>query len=722
MTSSRRWLLVPFVAVCAFLLGGPVFSQEPDPKTKGGGKAKSTAKADDAVLADLKKSLAEARKELAVVKQSSANAAKTTEETKRAAAAALTKAEAATEGIDTLRKDLDAKKGPTEEEQKAADELKQTAEGGVAAAGEAKSKGDTAWMLTSSAFVMLMLPGLALFYGGMVRRKNILATMMHSMGALSVVGLYWVAVGYALAFGPSVARINLLGVEDGGLLGWSWDLFFLKGINTDQPLPGTTIPVYVHMMFQGMFAIITPALISGAVAERVRFWPFCLFMVLWITFVYCPLAHMVWAFDWFDPTVAADKQGLAAIGLLGKLGALDFAGGTVVHIAAGVAGLAACLILRKRDGYPKSVIHPNSMVLTLLGAGLLWFGWFGFNGGSAGASNAVAGSAFAATQAAAAAAGLGWMVVEWLHKGKPTALGLASGIVAGLVAVTPASGYVYVWGAVAIGLAAAVLCYLAVYAKGLLGYDDSLDAFGIHGVGGFVGAVLTGLFCYSAVNAAGNDGFFAVRGYLPVRVAELETKLIPEARAAGASAADQLTKYEEELTKLKDRIDKGPLTQFWVQTKAAVFATVFAVALSALLVVLTQALTLGNFTTDKQSEVDGLDRTEHGEVGFDMGYATETVAFTPTEPKAATFPKGNGRFEVAVEGVNSDELLKNWTALCQPSETPPDPDFLAVYPHVTTVSGNTFRLRGGDPAALTNRMESLFKKLIPGKPVKAVRV
>jgi ammonia channel protein AmtB len=347
-----------------------------------------------------------------------------------------------------------------------------------------------------------------------------------------------------------------------------------------------------------------------------------------------------------------------------------------VHIAAGMAGLAACLILRKREGYPKAAIHPNSMVLTLLGAGLLWFGWFGFNGGSATASNALAGSAFAATQAAAAAAGLAWMIVEWAHKGKPTALGLASGIVAGLVAVTPASGFVYVWGGVVIGLAAAVICYLAVYVKGELGYDDSLDAFGIHGVGGFVGAVLTGVFCYAAVQSASQDGVFA----------------------------------------------NGSWKQFLIQFKAASFATVFALAVSALLVVVTQALTLGNFTTDKQSEVDGLDRTEHGEVGFDLGYATETVTFTESEPKPATYPKGNGRFEVAVEGVQTDELLKNWTALCQPSEAPPDPDFLAVYPHVTTVSGNTFRLRGGDPAALTARMEKLFKKLIPGKPVKAVRV
>lgn len=672
MKSSRRWLLVPFVAACAIWLGGPALSQDSETKTKGGQEKPST-KASDAAIVELKKSLSETQKELETSRKELVTFKK---EAEKAAAAALAKAEEASQGVGALRQDLDAKKGPTAEEQKAAEEAKKTAE----AATEAKSKGDTAWMLTSSAFVMIMLPGLALFYGGMVRRKNVLATMMHSMGALAVVGLYWIAVGYALAFGPSIPAltINLWGVENGGLVGWDPKLLFMQGIDSTMTLPGGTIPVYVHMMFQGMFAIITPALISGAIAERVRFWPFCLFMLLWVTFVYCPLAHMVWAFDWFytTPLDAAKGAGGSAVGLLGKLGALDFAGGTVVHIAAGMAGLAACLILRKRDGYPKAAIHPNSMVLTLLGAGLLWFGWFGFNGGSATASSPLAGSAFAATQAAAAAAGLMWMIIEWAHKGKPTALGLASGIVAGLVAVTPASGFVYVWGGVAIGVAAAVFCYLAVYVKGELGYDDSLDAFGVHGVGGFVGAVLTGVFCYAAVQSASADGVFA----------------------------------------------GGSWKQFLIQLKAASFATVFALVLSAVLVVATQALTLGNFTTDKQSETDGLDRTEHGEVGFDLGYATETVTLTASEPKPATFPKGNGRFEVAVEGVQSDELLKNWTALCQPSEAPPDPDFLAIYPHVTTVSGNTFRLRGGDPAALTARMEKLFKKLIPGKPVKAVRV
>ena len=597
----------------------------------------------------------------------------------------------------------------------------------------AQSSGDTAWMLASSAFVMFMLPGLALFYGGMVRRKNVLATMMQSMACLAVVGLYWVAVGYGLAFGPSAAKVSCLGIEDGGILGWSWDLFFLKGIDTATKLPNATIPVYVHVMFQGMFAIITPALISGAVAERIRFLPFCLFCILWVTFVYCPLAHMVWAFDWFyDVPLDGKQAGATAIGLLGKMGALDFAGGTVVHIAAGMAGLAACLVLRRRDGYPKTVSHPNSMVLTLLGAGFLWFGWFGFNGGSAGAAGPLAGSAFAATQAAAAAAGVGWMLIEWVHKGKPTALGLASGIVAGLVAVTPASGYVFAWGGAAIGLAAAAVCYLAVSLKGLLRYDDSLDAFGVHGVGGFVGAVLTGLFCSTLVNPAGGDGPFTV-GWQKDRIAALESKLVPDAKKAaeGKEAADSAAKkaagLEDELKKLRTADEKratdqkSSFTQLWIQTKAAGFSVVFAFAVSAALAFLTHLLTLGRFTTDKKAETDGLDRTEHGEVGFDFGYATESITLASAEPRAASYPKGNGRYQLAIEGAKSDDLMHAWTALCQPTEGPVNPDFKVVYPHVTTVSGNTFRFRGGDANLVAGRLESLFKKLLPGKPVKVTR-
>ncbi len=617
-----------------------------------------------------------------------------------------------------------AKKAATESEAKLTkliDETKALADAG-------QKKGDTAWMLTASALVMLMVPGLALFYGGMVRRKNVLATMMQSMAALAVVGLYWIAVGYGLAFGPSVLKLSLLGVEDGGLIGWSGKLFFLRGVEPGDVLAGYTIPVYVHVMFQGMFAIITPALISGAVAERIRFWPFCIFMVLWITLVYCPLAHMVWAFDFFDETVALDKRGAGAIGLLGKLGALDFAGGTVVHIAAGMAGLACCLVLRRRDGYPKSVIHPNGMALTLLGAGLLWCGWFGFNGGSGLNSTGLAGSAFAATQAAAAAAGLGWMLIEWLHKGKPTGLGLASGIVAGLVAVTPASGFVYVWGGAAIGLAAAAVCYLAVWLKGKLGYDDTLDAFGIHGVGGFVGAVLTGLFCYNAVNpavvgGAKNDGYFAVKGgAMTARMTELRAKIIIASVEKGEDGKADVEKYEKELGERETAVANGPLAQTVIQLKASVFSAVFAFVVSLVLCAVVQAITLGNFRTSQKDEVQGLDRTEHGEVGFDFGFATETVSAAPFVPKAASAPKAGGRYDLSVEGPAAADLIQHWSALCQPADAPPDADFLAVYPHVTTVSGGKFRFRGGDPTTTAARLEALFKKRLPGQPVRVVKL
>ncbi|MFM7110171.1 MAG: ammonium transporter, partial [Planctomycetota bacterium] len=267
--------------------------------------------------------------------------------------------------VEALKKDLE----------KASADAAKTAGDIDGKAGNALKAGDTAWMLVSSAFVMLMVPGLALFYGGMVRKKNVLATMMQSMVALSVVGIYWVAIGYSLAFGPSVG--------DYGIIGWSPKLVFLNGIKTDDYLPAYNVTVYAHVMFQGMFAIITPALISGALAERIRFGPYLLFILLWVTFVYCPLAHMVWAFDWFYDTPVDLTKGLggSAVGMLGKMGALDFAGGTVVHIAAGAAALASILVLRKRIGYPEQPIHPNSLVLTLTGAGILWFGWFGFNGG-----------------------------------------------------------------------------------------------------------------------------------------------------------------------------------------------------------------------------------------------------------------------------------------------------------------------------------------------------
>lgn len=551
------------------------------------------------------------------------------------------------------------------------EDLKKEIESLKTSASSAQSAGDSAWMLMSSALVMLMMPGLALFYGGIVRRKNVLATMMHSMIALAVVGVYWIAIGYSLAFGDS----------QGGWIGWSDKLLFLKGIQPTDVLPGTNIPVYLHCMFQGMFAIITPALISGAIAERIRFGPYCLFLLLWVTLVYCPLAHWVWAMNWWGPVsvtevvdgvsqVVTKDPGTVMVGWLGKMGALDFAGGTVVHIAAGFSGLAAIIVLRRRLGYPEQMMHPNSMVLTLTGAGLLWFGWFGFNGGSALFSSTLAVSAFAATQAAAAAAGLSWVLAEWLHKGKPTALGLASGIVAGLVAVTPASGFVYIWGGLAIGLISGVVCYAAVCLKPLLKYDDSLDAFGVHGIGGFLGAVLTGVFCFKAINSVGADGMLA-----------------PE----------------------------GSTTQVMVQIYASVASAIFAFVLSLVLVKVID-LALG-FTTDERSETEGLDLTEHAEVGFHFG-PEAALAPTGSEPRAATMPpNGDKRFAVVLDGVPASQLMNVWSELCQFGQTP-SPDFKEVYPYMTTVTGNRFLFRGGDADKIRRAMESLFRDQL-GKPVEA---
>lgn len=367
------------------------------------------------------------------------------------------------------------------------------------AAPAAFDAGSTAWMLTSSALVLLMVPGLALFYGGMVRRKNVLTTMMMSFVAMAVIGVQWVLIGYALAFGKT----------QGGFIGWDSTLVALNGIDMAKPYSDKGIPELVFVMFQGKFAIITPALISGAVAERMRFRTYLVFTVIWATLVYCPLAHWVWAAD----------------GWLFTRGVLDFAGGTVVHIAAGVSALVLALMLGPRRDFKRgAVILPNNLVLTLTGAGLLWFGWFGFNAGSAVAvehpAGATAGLAFTTTQSAAAAAGLAWMLMERWHHGKVTSLGLASGFVAGLVVVTPAAGHVRPFWALVMGAMASVVCYWAVQLKNRLGYDDSLDAFGVHGVGGILGALLTGVFCFTPVKGV-LDGEFAQLGkqFLGVGVA-----------------------------------------------------------------------------------------------------------------------------------------------------------------------------------------------------------
>jgi Amt family ammonium transporter len=342
--------------------------------------------------------------------------------------------------------------------------------GANAADGTKIDSGATAWMLTSTALVLLMIPGLAMFYGGLVRTKNVLGTIMHSFVAMGIISVLWVILGYSMCFGKNVL---------GGWFGWNNNYFFLKGI--DENILDAGIPEYVFTMFQGKFAIITPALIAGAFAERVSFKAYCFFIAIWSILVYNPLCHWVWASDGF-------------LFHIGAKGAIDFAGGTVVHISAGVSGLVAVLYLGARRGYPYQVIRPNNLVITMLGAGLLWVGWFGFNAGSSISSGLSTAQALTATQVAAASGALTWIIIEGFHQGKATALGFASGILAGLVAVTPAAGVVQPYGAMILGLIASIICYLAIQLKNKLGYDDSLDAFGIHGIGGITGAILLSFF------------------------------------------------------------------------------------------------------------------------------------------------------------------------------------------------------------------------------------
>jgi len=407
--------------------------------------------------------------------------------------------------------------------------------------------GATAWMLTSTALVLLMIPGLAMFYGGLVRSKNVLGTIMHSYVAMGIISVLWVVVGYSMSFGTNVL---------GGWFGWNPDYFFLKGIDTNVMDAG--VPEYVFSMFQGKFAIITPALIAGAFAERVSFKAYCFFIALWSLLVYNPLCHWVWASDGF-------------LFNLGAKGAIDFAGGTVVHISAGVSGLVAALFLGARRGYPYQVIRPNNLVITMLGAGLLWVGWFGFNAGSSIGSGLSTAQALTATQVAAASGALAWVLIESFHQGKATALGFASGILAGLVAVTPAAGVVQPYGAMILGIIASMVCYMAIQVKNKLGYDDSLDAFGIHGVGGIIGALLL---------------VFFIR---PSWMLE-----------ASAAAGGKWTVW----------------SQLGVQSLAVLIAIVYAaVTTFVLLFVINKFIKI---KSTEEDEMAGLDRAYHGERGYGM--------------------------------------------------------------------------------------------------------
>lgn len=401
---------------------------------------------------------------------------------------------------------------------------------------------DNAWVLASSALVLLMTPGLAMFYGGMTRSKNVLSTMMHSFFLMGMASIIWLFYGFSLAFGPDVG---------GGIIG-SLKHFALDGV-TAEVWPDQTIPGLTFMIFQCMFAVITPALISGAFAERMKFSAFVVFMLLWCTFVYAPVAHWVWGPD----------------GWLLKMGALDFAGGTVVHINAGVAGLACALVLGKRKGYGTAPMIPHNLTLTLLGAGLLWFGWFGFNAGSALKADGGAAMAFVVTHMATSAAAMSWVFAEWIIKGKPTTLGVASGAVAGLVAITPASGYVGPVSSVIIGAVAGVVCYLAVLAKGPLGYDDSLDVVGVHAVGGIWGAIATGLFASKAINASAADGLFF-----------------------------------------------GNPGQVWIQIVAVVATIAYSLVVSFIILYVIKAI-MGVRVTE-EDEVSGVDLSAHGEAGYTL--------------------------------------------------------------------------------------------------------
>jgi len=342
--------------------------------------------------------------------------------------------------------------------------------------------GDTAFILLSAALVMLMTPGLAMFYGGMVRRKNVLGTIMHSFVAIALVSVQWVLIGYSLSFGPDISGII-------GNLSW----IGLRGVGIEpNPDYAATIPHIAFMIYQAMFAVITPALIAGAFAERMKFSAFLVFTLLWTTIVYDPVAHWVWGTG----------------GWLKGIGVLDFAGGIVVHITSGISALAAALLIGRRKGYLRDSMQPHNLPMTVLGAGLLWFGWFGFNAGSALSSGGLSAMAFVVTHIAAVSATLIWVIIEWLHRGKPTMFGAATGSIAGLATITPASGFVGPMPALAIGLLAGAVCYTSLNMKGKLGYDDSLDAFGVHGVGGILGTLGAGLFAEKMLNPSGADGLF----------------------------------------------------------------------------------------------------------------------------------------------------------------------------------------------------------------------
>lgn len=516
--------------------------------------------------------------------------------------------------------------------------LAQSAE--PAAAEPAFNSGDTAWLLTSTALVLMMtIPGLALFYGGLVRSKNVLSTLMHSFFCAGLIGVIWVLYGYSLAFGPD--RL-------GGLVG---GLEFV-GLRNVLGQTSGTIPLILFVMFQGTFAIITPALISGAFAERMRFSAFALLMLLWSTFIYAPLAHWVWGGGWIQ-----------------KLGALDFAGGTVVHISSGIAALVTALYCGRRFGHGREPMQPHNLPFTVLGASLLWVGWFGFNAGSALGSNELASLAFLNTNTAAAAAALGWMFAEWIRSGKPTILGAASGAVAGLVVITPAAGFVMPLSAVLMGAVGGVLCYTAVSLKPRIGYDDALDVVGVHMVGGTIGALLTGILATRAANPA-----LELEGGLPL---------------FGRQAIAVLATYAFS--------GLGTLTILFVISAVT------------------------RVRAYREEETLGLDLSQHSERAYAFGGGEPVTALTGEPRPALTPPRSGEQFTVALEGISPGAISRHWRDLCQFNGTPPTPEFKQVYANLSTVRDHLFRFRGGNREEIRVGLELLFKEAAPGAKARLLK-
>lgn len=509
--------------------------------------------------------------------------------------------------------------------------------------------GDTAWVLTSTALVLMMtVPGLALFYGGLVRTKNILSTLMHSLFCAVLVGVLWVVAGYSIAFGPTQG-------------GW-WGGLSLAGLDGVMGTNSGLAPTIPHMLFvayQMTFAIITPALISGAFAERMRFPAFALFAILWSLFIYAPLCHWVWGGGWIGTTI----------------GALDFAGGTVVHIASGVSALVAALYVGRRLGHGHDPMPPHNLPMTVIGAGLLWVGWFGFNAGSALGAGELASIALINTNTAAGAAALAWLLAEVLRSHKPTILGAASGAVAGLVAITPAAGFVSPTASIVIGAAAGVVCYAFVTLKPKFGYDDALDVVGVHFVGGTLGALLTGVFATSAINPAVETLTLGLPGGLVAGHPEL---ILKQLGAVGATVA---------------------------------FCGVGTMAILIIVNLITPV------RAAREEEILGMDLSQHRERGYNVGGGETFAAARDAEPRAADAPPENAsRFTVMVEGADRGALIERWRYLCNDHGGKPSEALATVYGLVSTVRGNRFNFRGASPEKqedVRRSLETLFRDLGP---------